>query len=302
MEAAPKSVRQLRRNGHCVWTVALIIGLLWPVVSGIPANAAMSGQTFTDKVASRLREQLPDATVVVQEPLGIQFRTSDGTQIVVNLYNAYREYLANPEAVDAIVTNWASNAVEIAAGEQPLSIDKILPVIKNQKWLELQAGRFPPSSPGDLRTLYSEPLIANLVLVYAADSDRRVQYYREEDIKALHLSPGALRAKSLDNLRLKLPALTITDMQSWKGVEIDQVYETSLFLMDDVWTDPRFRVDGDPIVGIPARGYLIFTGSKDSTGVAQVRRVAKEIASTNSYPLTDQLFIRRNGKFELYDP
>ena len=78
-------------------------------------------------------------------------------------------------------------------------------------------------------------------------------------------------------------------------------YEASLLAVDSLWNHERFDVDGDIVVAIPNRDVLLITGSNNTAGIDKLRETALKSRETGSYPLTSELFVFRNGKFDVFN-
>jgi uncharacterized protein YtpQ (UPF0354 family) len=63
----------------------------------------------------------------------------------------------------------------------------------------------------------------------------------------------------------------------------------------------NFPVDGDFIIGIPARDLLFITGSKNKKGVDDLRKLVFDSYNSDNYRISDQLFKWTGTKFEKYE-
>ena len=77
-------------------------------------------------------------------------------------------------------------------------------------------------------------------------------------------------------------------------------YEASLLLFEDLWKEQKMKVEGEYVVAVPSRDMLLITGTKNSEGVAKLKKLAAKIVSEAPYRLTSDLFVYRAGKFEKY--
>ena len=77
------------------------------------------------------------------------------------------------------------------------------------------------------------------------------------------------------------------------------MFESALILMDRVWDKKELQIDGEIIVAVPSRETLLVADGNHEKAVTQIQKAAREIASSAAYRLTDKLFVRRNGRFEL---
>jgi len=77
-------------------------------------------------------------------------------------------------------------------------------------------------------------------------------------------------------------------------------YDACVLLLDQFWSDANIPVDGELVTAVPARDFLVVTGSNDTAAVARLKRLAQEVASQASYRLTSQLFVRRANRWVPY--
>jgi hypothetical protein len=61
------------------------------------------------------------------------------------------------------------------------------------------------------------------------------------------------------------------------------------------------EVRGDYVVAVPARDTLLVTGDDDGEGLRRVRDAVARVYPQAPYRLSNRLFVRRAGKFELLD-
>ena len=74
-------------------------------------------------------------------------------------------------------------------------------------------------------------------------------------------------------------------------------YEASLLLLDHVWNGGSLKVQGEIVIGVPARDLLLVTGSENQRGLARIREIAAEVVAESPYALTRELFVYRKGRF-----
>jgi len=83
-------------------------------------------------------------------------------------------------------------------------------------------------------------------------------------------------------------------------IEAGGDYEASLLLVDDIWSGGQIKVDGDIVAAVPAKDALLVTGSRNPSGLKQLRALARKLA-TGPYALTAALLVYRDGKFVVFD-
>jgi uncharacterized protein YtpQ (UPF0354 family) len=113
--------------------------------------------------------------------------------------------------------------------------------------------------------------------------------------------PAKLGDLAVDNLKRLLPKIQMqaADQGLWL-ISAGGDYESSLLLFEKLWSSGQIKVDGEIVVGVPAKDVLIVTGSHNRTGIARMRAVAAELAQ-GPYGLTPDLLVHRDGKFVKFD-
>ena len=158
-----------------------------------------------------------------------------------------------------------------------------------------------PLAPDD--TPLREPFAAELYLSYgldqpaAEDGRTRFEPITPRRLRDLGLEAGQLRARAASNLRVRRPDLALNwfpDVQA-VTVTVGGDLEAGL-LLDDPFLDKLAQeVDGDLVVGVPARDVFTATGSRDVQGLAKLRWVADRVWARGDHLLSRRLLVRRDG-------
>jgi uncharacterized protein YtpQ (UPF0354 family) len=284
-------------------SVTRIIAALVLVLSVAVAQAKpLSPGDFTARFASALRAELRGATVTVQADLDLVIKDDQGWDAQAFLDNAYREYLAGrDDALDMVIERYVAS---IAEQQRRLTakVDRarIVPVVKDRQWL-IETQQPDPKRNGAARI--SEPYNDDLVVLYAEDTPHNIHYLVPGELAEAGLAQAELRALAVANLRTLLPGIEIRRGPLVSMIVADGNYESSLLLLDEIWSKGEVpaRVDGEVVIAIPARGVLLFTGSRNRPGLARLRALATNAAKTSTYRLTDTLFVYRGGRFARFD-
>lgn len=77
-------------------------------------------------------------------------------------------------------------------------------------------------------------------------------------------------------------------------------YESSLILFD-IWDKENFPVNGNLIIGIPARDVILVTGTNDKENIDRLKKSIREINETGDHIVSDKIFEFKNGQFELWE-
>jgi len=258
----------------------------------------LSPGEFTAQFATALRAELRGATVTVQADLDLVIKDDQGWDAHAFLDNAYREYLVgSADAPDTIIERYVASIAE-QQRRMTAKVDRarIVPVVKDRQWL-IEMQQQDPKQNGAARI--SEPYNDDLVVLYAEDTPHNIRYLVPNELAEAGVTRTELRALAVANLRKLLPRIEIRREPLVSMVVADGNYESSLLLLDEIWSKGEVpaRVDGEVVIAIPARGSLLFTGSRNQPGLARLRALATNTANTSAHRLTDALFVYRGGQF-----
>jgi uncharacterized protein YtpQ (UPF0354 family) len=137
------------------------------------------------------------------------------------------------------------------------------------------------------------------VIVYVRDAERRVRFLMSNE--DLGVERGALRQLAVENLRRLRPKIEMHgDAGKIAMFDVGGTYEASLLLFDSMWTDGQVKVKGDIVVAVPTRDALLVTGSKNRKALTVMRELAAKFSAEGSNPISDKLFVYRNGQFKKF--
>ncbi len=266
---------------------AALLSLSIPV-----AAETLTPRAFTDAFAAAATAALPSAKVTVTSELALETRGESGETATTDLHNAYAVYQRAPAQLDEVIHAYVALLADtVRAGEAKHAIDRahIVPVFKPQTWLD---GLRDAHVPLPLSERFND----ELAVVYAEDMPSSMRFLTEHDDIG---DRARLRDLALDNLSRLLARLTLR--QGDDGLWLASAggnYEASLLLFDELWSNGQIggKVDGDIVVGVPAKDVLIVTGSRNREGLARLRKLATELAA-GPYGLTPHLLVYRGGKF-----
>jgi uncharacterized protein YtpQ (UPF0354 family) len=292
-----------------LWLVASVIALTGCGGSGpdsaVPQRILLSldefGRTFCEKVA----DVDPTVTAKPSGELRVTLEYGADQEQTVQLNEAYEEYKVASENVDLILNRVVDSNLAIIRQARDAQIDtaQILPVLMNRRHLkELRTSRRAADAVSADVAVYFEPLNDELVVSYQRLDKRPPRYLLEHDVASLNVPPGTLREMAVANLHRLAPQAKTYSQYGVTGVSAGDQYESCLLLLDQLWTKELFAVDGDIVVAVPSRNALLVTGSNNEAGVAQLALVAREAFATSDYPVSDQLFVRKAGRWHLFAP
>lgn len=290
----------------------LLVALLWAAAGERSLAASdLTEQQFRSEWLGTLQRLAPDAKATVKGPLEISVELPGGAQATIYLDNAYSTYRASPADKSELLEQYAASLVEQlraydtstpGGGEVNIDPTRIIPVIKDRAWVvemqqELQRQRADAATVEPL-SLVSEPFSDTLVVVYAEDTPANTKYQLGDWLGPLGFDAGSRRAKAIANLHRLLPPVEKQAADGFGFFAAGGTYEPSLLLFDELWDPVALGVKGDIVVAVPVRDLLVFTGSADKKGLRKIRALVRDVMRDNpSYRLTDQLYVRKDGRF-----
>jgi uncharacterized protein YtpQ (UPF0354 family) len=263
------------------------------------STEVLSRQAFTEKVAQGLATTFPDAKFSVTGELSITRIEADGSDAELSLDNLYRNYSIAPGEFAALLRDFAATIGEKCSADCGGKVDRtrIMPLIKDRAWIEENRHNLKKRQP-DLDFVF-EDLNDELVVVYVRDAERRVRFLMSNE--DLGVERSALRQLAVENLGRLRPKI---EMHSHGNMlvmfDVGGTYEASLLLFDSLWTDGQVKVNGDIVVAVPTRDALLVTGSKNRKGLSALREIATKLSAEGSNPISDKLFVYRDGRFKKF--
>lgn len=268
------------------------------------AGEPMSPQAFTREYIERIAAAYPGAAGTRVGELEVALTYGDDKSLTSYLDNAYARYKTDPDAVDEILHDYVrSLGATFSAGADRHEAAALVPVIKDNQYLEsMQAlitaqrdagGNVPAAA-------YYERLNAELVVLYAFDSEYSMAIASRQAIEAAGVPLPELRQLAVDNLMARLPEITRQGDDTLSMLVAGGNFEASLLLVDALWNKDNFHVRGDIVAFVPSRDVLLVTGSDDADGLAQARRLIRDNAW--SYMISPQGFVRRDGTWKPFRP
>lgn len=265
------------------------------------ALAALSAEAFTGVMVERLKNT-GAAVVTTVAPLHLRMEGKAGNKADAFLDNAYQAYLQAPADLDSIVARYTASYLETLASSQ-LGLDsgRIIPVIKDRRWIDDMRRAVGQAGAGPIRDWVTEDFNADLLIVYAEDGEQNIRYFGPEELRQSGIKSSDLRRIAVANLRRILPPAELH-----RGPEVSLLvaggdYVASLLLLDELWDSGKLGVDGEIVVAVPSRDVILLTGSNNKAGIARLHELASRGVAESAYSLTSQLFVYRDGRFERFN-
>lgn len=243
---------------------------------------------FARLFARALQERLPEARVRVRGPNSVSYTLPGGNEGTYYLDNAWADSKDDPEGRIEVVERFLDSIAHDGA-DPPIADRSIVPMVRDRVFMEQAKQDTSLSAP-----LKAEPLAADLWIVYAQDTPRNVSYLPHDFPR----SYNELQPLALQNLRAIIPQIELLKDGDCYLLEAGGNYEASLLLLDEIWAEYAKGVDGELVVGVPTRDVVLFTGSRSRSGLKQLKADVRELHTKGSYPVSNRLLMRRNGKWQ----
>lgn len=222
------------------------------------------------------------------------------------LGNHYAHYLQNPEALDEIIALNAKVVREMAEADGTMTVDNILPIIKDTAFLNnLLSQNHDPLPDAETLLLY-RPLADNLLVMYVAHMGNVMHSFGAKDMERLGIpDTDALHRIALANLRRetagKLRTEHLENSTLTQVISNDDNESALILILDDILANDR-QLTADPVFAIPSRDFLALCSPSDHDAVAAMLEIAREIAQNDPYAVSEQLYQYHNGTITLFQP
>jgi len=256
---------------------------------------------FTRLYAQAVAAELKNASVKITGPREVSVKLPDGTEFKSFLDNAWTEAVNAPAARPDICRRYlkalSASFPGMSKDSGPPDPNSIVAVIRDATFLQ-ELKRLGATTTTN--RVVSEPLAAEIHVLYASDREGGIAYLSEGDRLKLNLELPALRKLAMANLKRLLPELKRHGAGPVFLLVADGNYESSLLLAEKLWDDQASVVQGNIVAAVPTRDVLMFTGSKSSEGIQELRAAVKKIHAEGSHAISKTLLVRRNGQWEQF--
>ncbi|MDX1431701.1 MAG: DUF1444 family protein [Gammaproteobacteria bacterium] len=274
-----------------------------PGAMGLRAAELLAEQAFTEHYVRELGRLHPEVEVQIRAPLDVVLEREGGSYRLF-LDNPYLEYRAEPDAIDRIVAHHIGSLEAVVADRRaPPGAARIVPVIKGDAFVAGLEAQVRTSGAGELDDFYViEPLAEGLHVLYVFDFPDTVQYVTAADLTRLELSARDLRGIAIGNLRTMMTDVKREGGERWWYLVADGNYEASLLLLDGLWDERNFEIEGNIVVFVLSRDTVLIIGSNDAQAYEAARRLADEAERAWPYFVSPHAYVRRKGGWERYLP
>ncbi len=294
------------------WARAAVVAL----ATAAPVAASASAQTFTPA-----RDELVAARVVTMEaaeawaaeflalnpsvasfervgPGHLAAAGPGGAEVDVYL-DTLVDRLSVPGARRALVlAEFEASLYDALAGAAaPAPVpENVMPIVRHRDFLA--AVREQAGAPGGEDAPVSRALAGDAVALLAYDTPSSIAVMSKESLGLADLSDAAAFALATRNLARRAEALTWREEGGLRVAVLDGSYESSLLLLDGVWSALEADLGGPVAVAVPARDLLVAGRADRPEDVAALRALIAN-AAFDPYAVSEEVFVRREGRWEV---
>lgn len=252
--------------------------------------------SFTQDVAERLRKEV-EGTVRVSAPRTLEIGRPDGTTSTVSLDNLWRDCSLRPEDCSDSVERFVRAISQHRKADLGLSREAVRATVRSKAWLDefAKAGETP----------VARHLVGDLWKVYVFDLPDSMAGVRQKDLENLNITEEELDSLALANLENAItdfPHEPLEESSPIRVLHTGDSYEASRLLLHPRWRELAQGVEGDLLVSVPSRDYVLFVGSRAGReALDRFRKKTEEFASQESRPISSQVFQWTPEKWIVYE-
>jgi uncharacterized protein YtpQ (UPF0354 family) len=235
-----------------------------------------------------IEDRFPGTQVEFTSQDSLQVKSDTGKKIEVFLSNLWIEFSGRREEGPEIVERYLKMMMRPEGFEPEGTIKDIIPIVKDRAYVELLKENIPD---------VAEHFAGDLWIVYAFDLPESIDSLTQAALDRLNTNKEKMRLVALDNLRRILPDIERHGDGPWYLLTAGPIYAASLLLLDEIWEELKVLVEGDVVAVVPSRDVLMFTGSRSSEGILQIRERIDQIFATGSYLVSRTLLRRVEGSW-----
>jgi uncharacterized protein YtpQ (UPF0354 family) len=259
------------------------------------SKSNLSESEFSEKFFAELKRKVKGLELVSINDLEVTTKLKNSDNYRHFLDNSYAEYKNEPKDLKNVIEKYTLVSKELFLPEEPVKLERVVPIIKDKRYL-IESSKLVENFEN---THVYEKYNSELYIFYAEDKENSISYLTKERIEELNIGIEKLKEKAIENLNSIVSKMESHGEKGYFMLTAGGDYETSLLLFD-IWNKENFPVDGELIIGIPARDIVLITGTNEKENIEKLKNSIGEINENGDHLVSDKIFIFKNGKFELW--
>ena len=183
-----------------------------------------------------------------------------------------------------------------------LDLSKVFPIIKGKiSTAEIADNKMDMSGTKDPISL---ELVDNLFIFFAIDKGEHFEYLNQSDLINCNKSIQEIRDLSITNLvrYYNEKGVSIEGDENMLMIKFDHNMESSLLLIDTLWTQLIVKLQDNLVIAVPSREILLITKASNSNSIAQLKEGAIDLYASGRHKLTENLLLRKlEGSLSKYE-
>lgn len=203
------------------------------------------------------------------------FVTKDagGSEVTVNIENAYREYVSGPDQLESILSRFATTLAQINASA---GVDQLVLIVRPSDYIARALGQQSMPDKG----LAARPLAGDLALFLAVDSPTSIRTANVDDLKLWGLSERQAWDKAVLSIKARVGELAFAQLEGEPNSSL-LVADSGLapsILADASFCGPQ-ALDGmdGTFVLLFGRDALLFGFPRENASIDTFWEIAKEL-------------------------
>ncbi len=257
----------------------------------VPTLAVAKDGTLAQRVADRVKTQIPNATVAIKDENTVRIELAHVASVDANLDNVRHDcaVAANCEAaVGALVAALKEGFDKLTIVPE---VSQLRVRISDRRFIDDLEAKL-SAAPAEARAK-GQPItrewVKGLWLVLVLDNAKSIQMMQRRFADDLGKTDDALFAAAISNLRRTLPLPTFQPMVVNPQLKIQSSstdgYDAAYLLLPDLLAK---AAGSDVLVAVPSRDTLLFANKKDAT---ELKKATAVLFAKANHPVSDALFV-----------
>lgn len=223
----------------------------------------------------------------------IKLTSKAGKSHSIFLHNIWSECERTPEERDEIVDRYLRVLAPVEENEEPFRSEIVIPVIRETEYCQYIRE--------SERSILTKHLVGDLWTVLAMDLPESIRVMSAKQIESSGLDTEQLLSLGIRNLDRLLGEISMDPYGECYVFSCENtVYASSILLLDHVWKQAAELVQSEPVIAVPARDTILFTGVNNARGIEELRQEAAYVFRTGNHLLTETLLSRSGGQWKLF--
>ncbi|MEZ5472733.1 MAG: DUF1444 family protein [Marinicella sp.] len=285
----------------------ILLAIMSLFATGAYTAKVMTQTEFTMAFVQYLSKELPETQFSVVSDLRLYGSVND-YELNVFLDNAFDVYVSESQTINEVFQSQLNSIKNHAKTFATEDVKAIMPVIKPKEYiLNARAQMAEAGYQEDELPLYYEKLNEDLFLMYVFDTTESMRFVSPEDVEKLDIK-SSIEGIAKRNMELYFEKIgTRFDEIDTRGngriymFAVDENYEASVLITNNFLKHANITVEGEPVLFLPARNFVLITGSKDSKATRLASVLAQKAYSELGYSISPYGYVNQAGQWQRFE-